>query len=138
MRFKRAKRDLPDLATPQEIERLVTIFYARVRQDDLLAPVFVEQADIDWVLHEPKLAAFWCQLELGIAGFQGSPSQKHSALSSVQPFRAEQFARWVELFHQTIDRGWTGPHASSIKARATQIAKVQSQVVQGAEPWDSQ
>jgi len=114
---------------------LVETFYERVREDDLLGPVFLDQAVVDWGEHLPKLTAFWCQLELGIPGFHGLPTQKHSALSSVRPFRAEQFGRWVALFHDTVDGGWAGPRAESIKSRAEQIAKLQSRIVQGAEPW---
>ncbi|MEM7307932.1 MAG: group III truncated hemoglobin [Planctomycetota bacterium] len=127
----------PDLGSPDEIRSLVETFYGRVRRDALLAPVFVEQAQVDWEEHIPKLTAFWCKLELGIPGFHGAPTQKHSALSSVVPFRAEQFERWVALFHDTVDREWRGPHADSIKARATQIASVQSRVVSGAQAWGS-
>lgn len=124
-----------DLSTREEIGTLVRTFYARVAEDDLLGPVFVDQAQIDWDEHMPRLIGFWCQLELGLPGSVVRPTQKHSALSSVEPFRAEQFARWVALFHTTIDGGWSGPHAESMKARAVMIARAQSTVVIGAEPW---
>lgn len=126
---------VPDLSTPEELSQLVETFYAHVAKDDLLAPVFVDQAQVDWDEHLPRITAFWCQLELGIAGYAFQPTQKHTALAAVMPFRAEQFQRWVDLFHATIDAGWQGPHAESIKARAVAIAKAQSMVVKGADPW---
>lgn len=126
---------MPDLATPQEIARLVRTFYDRVAADDLLAPVFVDQAKVDWEEHLPRLIGFWCQLELGISGYNFQPTQKHTALSNAIPFRSEQFQRWVDLFHGTVDAGWEGPHAESIKARATAIARAQSMVVPSAETW---
>lgn len=126
---------MPDLDCPEQIAELMEVFYARVRNDDLLSPVFLIQASVDWGEHLPKLAAFWCQMELGIPGFHGLPTQKHSALSREEPFRAEQFERWVTLFHDTIDEDWQGPHADSIKARAVQIARMQSRAVERAEPW---
>jgi hemoglobin len=124
-----------DLDTPDEIARLVKTFYHRVAVDDLLAPVFVDQAQVNWEEHLPRLIAFWCQLELGIAGYAFQPTQKHTALSNAIPFRAEQFQRWVDLFHHTVDNGWHGPHAESIKDRAVHIARAQSMVVPSAEPW---
>ncbi len=78
----------------------------------------------------------WCAVELGIPGFSGAPTRKHAALSSVTPFRAEQFSRWVGLLHDTIDRFWSGPHAESIKNRAVMIARAQSRIVPNAERWD--
>jgi hemoglobin len=125
-----------DLGNPDEIADLVKTFYARVAEDDLLAPVFVGQAAVEWDHHLPKIIAFWCKVELGLPGYYGAPTPKHAALSAVTPFRAEQFARWVGLFHDTVDRGWEGPHAESIKARAVMIAKAQSRIVPNAEPWD--
>ncbi len=127
---------IPDLDTPAEIADLVRRFYLRVGKDDLLSPVFVDHAGVDWDAHRQTLTAFWCKVELGLPGFEGAPTQKHSALSATRPFRAEQFARWVWLFHDTIDNRWRGPHAESIKARAVMIAKAQSRMVTNAEPWN--
>ncbi|MEM7167536.1 MAG: group III truncated hemoglobin [Planctomycetota bacterium] len=126
---------LPDLGSLQEIARLVATFYARVAVDDLLAPVFVEQAAVNWDEHLPKITAFWCKLELGIPGFRGAPTQAHAKHAAVEPFRAEQFERWIQLFHDTVDAGWAGNHADSIKERAVMIATVQSRLVPNAEEW---
>lgn len=128
-------RSFADLACPEEIADLVRIFYARVAEDDLLGPVFVRQAAVDWDEHQRTLTAFWCKLELSLPGYYGSPTEKHAALSTVRPFRAVQFERWLALFHDTVDSGWEGPHAESIKAEATRIASMQSRVVPNAEPF---
>ncbi len=127
----------PDLDTPDNIAVLVKNFYAHVVQDTLLGPVFTEQANIDWNEHHEKLTAFWCAILLGIPGFKGRPTQKHEALSAVKPFRTEQFARWVELFHNTVDDGWKGPYAEMIKVHATRIARAQSRLIPSAEAWDN-
>ena len=124
-----------DLENPDEIAQLVRAFYARVREDNLLGPVFNTQAKIDWDEHENKLTAFWCKLELNISGFQGAPTKKHAALSEKQPFTRAHFSRWVALFHSTVDAQWRGPHAQSIKERAVKIAEVQSKIVPRAEQW---
>ena len=125
-----------DLDSVEELGELVLRFYARVRVDDLLGPVFVDQARVDWDEHHAKLTAFWAQLELGIPGFHGRPTAKHGALSQDIPFRREQFARCEELFHGTVDSHWSGRHATSIKERAVDIARAQSRIVTAAEPYD--
>lgn len=119
----------PDLDSREQIERLVRRFYAQVREDEILAPVFVEQAQVDWNEVIPKITAFWCQLELGVIGFRGNPTRKHEELHAEQPFRSEQFERWVALFHATVDSAWAGPHADSIKARAVMIGQAQSRML---------
>ncbi len=110
-------------------------FYGRVAEDSLLGPVFVGQAEVDWHEHIPRLTAFWCQIELGIPGFNGAPTAKHSALSRVRPFEARQFERWIQLFTDTIRGGWSGSRVESMIDRAVQIAQVQSRAVERAEPW---
>ncbi len=40
------------------LERLIPLFYARVREDDELGPVF-NDAIADWPEHLYKLVAFW-------------------------------------------------------------------------------
>lgn len=119
----------PDLDARPEIERLVRRFYARVAEDDLLAPVFLEQAKVNWEEAIPTLTSFWCQIELGEPGFVGNPTGKHIDLHREVPFREEQFERWVALFHATVDEHWAGPHAKSIKQRALTIAVAQSRML---------
>ncbi|MAZ90344.1 MAG: sec-independent protein translocase TatC [Maricaulis sp.] len=110
---------------------LVRIFYDRVSTDDLLGPVFA-RAVPDWTKHRQVLTAFWCQIELGIRGFRGSPVKQHAALASVEPLTSDQFGRWVWLFCDTVDSAWRGPHAESIKLKATALAHAQARAVPNA------
>jgi hemoglobin len=41
------------------IDALIAEFYARVRRDDLLGPVFADIIGDDWDAHLEKIAAFW-------------------------------------------------------------------------------
>src|SRR3546814_11220977 len=47
----------------QELERLVALFYARVRADEELGPIFNDAID-DWAEHLDKLGAFWSSVVL--------------------------------------------------------------------------
>jgi len=123
-----------DLDQQRELKILIPRFYARVAKDDLLAPIFVDLAQVDWDEHLPKLIAFWSQMVLGIPGFHGSPAGKHVHFSKLLPFTKAHFDRWIGLFHDTIDRGWKGPKAEEIKERAVLIAGYQAQLV-GAGQW---
>ena len=124
-----------DLDTPERIAELVPRFYKRVEHDEHLRPIFVDVAQVDWEAHMPKLIAFWCQMVLGIPGFHGNPAGKHVQFSKLHAFEKHHFDRWIGLFHDTIDRSWRGPKAEEIKARSTQIARYQAQLV-GAGEWN--
>lgn len=53
------------LFTEDDINTLVRAFYARVRDDDLLAPVFATRIQGDeWSAHEDHIASFWASIFL--------------------------------------------------------------------------
>ena len=78
------------------IERLVRAFYAKVRADAVLAPVF-EARIRDWEPHLERMCAFWSSVALMSGRYHGSPMAKHLPL----PVDAGHFDRWLELFEQT-------------------------------------
>lgn len=78
------------------ISVLVTAFYAQVRNDPLIGPIFEEKVD-DWNHHLEKLCAFWSSVVLMTGRYHGQPMQAHLSL----PIRAEHFERWLEIFEAT-------------------------------------
>jgi hemoglobin len=78
------------------IERLVRGFYARVRSDPILGPMFAERIS-DWEPHLQQMFAFWSSLTLLSGRYHGQPMAKHLPL----PVDAEHFDRWLALFEQT-------------------------------------
>lgn len=87
----------PDLCTEQEIETLVHAFYAKVRRDEVLGPIFNHHVD-DWDHHLAKLVDFWSSVLRGTQRFSGTPMSKHAALPDLS---AELFRRWLMLFQET-------------------------------------
>lgn len=87
----------PALCSEAEIERLVDAFYARVRADARLGPVFAEAVH-DWPAHLATLVDFWSAMLRGTRRFSGAPVQRHNALPGLD---AAMFERWLALFRQT-------------------------------------
>jgi hemoglobin len=82
--------------TEAVIERLVRGFYAKVRADAVLAPVF-EARIADWEPHLQQMCAFWSSVALMSGRYHGSPMVKHLPL----PVDADHFDRWLALFETT-------------------------------------
>jgi hemoglobin len=82
--------------TEAMIERLVRGFYAKVRRDTALAPVF-EARITDWEPHLQRMCAFWSSVALMSGRYHGTPMAKHTPL----PVDADHFDRWLELFEAT-------------------------------------
>lgn len=76
---------------------MVHAFYARVRQDQMLGPIFAAHID-DWNQHLAKLVDFWSAVLRRTARFSGTPMPKHAALPGLN---AEMFRRWLGLFRET-------------------------------------
>lgn len=88
-----------DLCTEAEITTLVHAFYAKVRRDPMLGPIFDRHVD-DWDHHLVKLVDFWSSALRGTRRFSGAPMPKHAALPGLTP---ELFQRWLALFRETTD-----------------------------------
>lgn len=117
---------MPDLDTRTAIHDLVVDFYREVAFDDLLGPVFGEVAEVDWAVHIPRLIDYWCRVLLGDPGYDGRLLAAHAHVHEQQAFEPELFDRWLQLFGDSVDRGWTGPFAIRAKAHAVHMAGVLS------------
>lgn len=92
-----APRPGPELCSEAEVEQLVRRFYARVRADALLGPIFESHVH-DWEPHITQLVDFWSAMLRGTRRFAGAPMPKHLALPGLEwPL----FERWLGLFRQT-------------------------------------
>ncbi len=85
------------LCTDDVISRMVHDFYAQVRRDDMLEPIFNAHID-DWDHHLGLLVDFWSSILLRTGRFKGPPMPKHIALPGLT---AELFQRWLALFQET-------------------------------------
>ena len=86
--------------TRDQIQRVVTRFYAQVRRDPVLGPVFGAHIAPDgWPAHEEKIARFWANAILRERCYDGNPMQVHEAASDVH---AEHFPVWLGLFDTVL------------------------------------
>lgn len=120
-----------DLDSPTEIGEMVRRFYQDVAQDDLLGPLFNDVARVDWSEHLPKLTAFWCRALLGIDGYTGNPFRSHSMVNREAPLTEAHFQRWLDLFHDAVELGWTGPNAQRALTLAHDVARVHGEQLIG-------
>lgn len=78
---------------------IVCNFYARVRNDQRLGPIFARHSAGDWEPHLEKMTDFWCSVILKTGDVQGRPVPAHLKLKDV---REPDFAIWLGLFRQTV------------------------------------
>jgi hemoglobin len=100
------------------IERVVRAFYAKVREDPLLAPVFAARIE-DWEPHLARMFAFWSSVMVTPGRYRGNPMAKHAPL----PVDAAHFDRWLALFADTAAELCTAPVAARFVERSRRIAQ---------------
>ena len=79
-------------------------FYNKVREDDLIGPIFIEKigtTDEDWAPHIDRVVNFWRSVLLGEKTYDGGFMMKHMSLPGLE---MKHFRRWVELFIPTVEQ----------------------------------
>ncbi|EQB14700.1 hypothetical protein L288_00680 [Sphingobium quisquiliarum P25] len=99
---------------------LVDAFYARVRGDAALGPIF-NDAIHDWPDHLKKLTAFWSSVMLASGRYKGQPVAAH--MKHKARITPELFDRWLLLWKETTDDLMTPKAAAALQAKAAQIAE---------------
>lgn len=102
------------------IERIVRGFYAKIRTDDELGPIFESVVQGNWEPHLLKMMDFWASVMLKTHRYNGRPMPKHMALSQVRP---AHFDRWLELFRENAQEVCTDEIAKRFIERAELIAE---------------
>lgn len=104
----------------KQLKALVDLFYARVRADPELGPVF-NDAIADWPEHLEKLAAFWSSVMLTSGRYKGNPMIAH--LKHVRRITPALFDRWLALWARTADEVMSPAAAAALQAKAHRISE---------------
>jgi len=107
--------------TEAMIHALVHGFYAKIRTDPALGPIFNGAiAEDQWSGHLAKMCDFWSSVMLMTGRFKGAPMPAHIRIAEIRP---THFARWLHLFRQTAQELCPPEAAAAFIARAEMIAQ---------------
>ena len=112
-----------DIKNREDIKLLVVSFYAKIRKDAVLGPIF-NQIVTDWEPHLELLTDFWeTQLFLKRKYF-GNPVTAHQEVDDKMQhtITPEHFGLWMNLWFATIDELFEGETAYIAKNRAQKMS----------------
>lgn len=109
-----------DIENIEDIKLMVDTFYAHVREDELLGPIFNERIQNNWPTHLEKMYRFWQTVLLHVQAYTGSPFLPHVNL----PIDKIHFDRWLNLFEKTITENFEGAVANDAIQRASNMAQM--------------
>lgn len=109
-----------DHISEDDLERVIPAFYARVREDALIGPVFNAAID-DWPHHLDKLVAFWSSVMRTTGRYKGSPMAAHQQhRAAITP---AMFTRWLGLWGEVTGDLLSPQGAAAMQAKAATIAE---------------
>jgi hemoglobin len=111
---------LPDVLDEQMVHDVVHGFYAHIRRDELLAPIFNSRiSPEEWPRHLAKMCDFWSSVLLRTSRYDGRPLPPHLAIPGLGE---EHFRRWLTLFRATVHRVCPPEVADLFMDRSLRIA----------------
>jgi hemoglobin len=106
--------------THAQLRTLIDAFYARVRADERLGPIFAAHVK-DWDEHSERLTDFWSSLMLTSGRYKGNPFAMH------QPFAGDLdvalFERWLDLWATTTAEQFPADVAAEFQRKARRVAE---------------
>ena len=109
--------------TDEMIHQVVHGFYAKIRTDPALGPIFTRVIAADaWPAHLQKMCDFWSSVMLMSGRFHGAPMPAHLRIEGLEGegLNARHFARWLHLFGETVAE-LCPPQAAELFVRKAQM-----------------
>jgi hemoglobin len=85
--------------TEDSIAEVVDTFYGRIREDQLLGPIFADAIGTNWGPHLDKMKTFWSSVLLASRVYKGNPMIAHLQLPRLT---RHHFERWLQLWRETV------------------------------------
>ena len=106
--------------TEESLRHLVDAFYAKVRRDPMIGPVF-NAAIADWPEHLDKLQCFWSSVMLTSGRYKGRPLPAH--IKHADAISPASFERWLAIWRETTGEMLDPESAAALQEKAGRIAE---------------
>lgn len=108
-----------DELTEETLGVFLDAFYAMIRRDPTLGPIFAQRIDdAEWPTHLATIRDFWSSVLFKTGRYKGNPFAKHLGLVGIE---TGHFERWLELFDETAEEMFVEPIAHQLSERAHRI-----------------
>lgn len=100
-----------DIQSKEDIDLLISLFYGKVFEDELLSPFF---KNMNFESHKPQMVHFWSFALIDEPGYKTNVTEKHLSM----PLEEEHFERWISYFKETVSENFSGEIADKAIQRA--------------------
>ena len=114
-----------EISLREHIKSIITSFYNKMLEDELMFPFFEEFVKEDTLEHHLNIITdFWEDILLETNNYHQNVLKKHLDKNSFIKFNKQHFSLWLHYFTEAIDTSFYGLKAEIMKNRATSIATV--------------
>lgn len=108
-----------EIETREDVYTLVRTFYGKIRQNNVLGPIFNKHIE-HWEEHFERLTDFWESNLFFVKKYQGNPLLKHQEVDASEAYTISEyhFGVWLNIWFQTIEELFHGEKANIAKNRA--------------------
>ena len=109
-----------EILTEASIAALLECFYAKIRRDPVLAPIYSEVLGEHWDAHIARMQEFWCSALRVKPGYRRDMLAMHQMIDTLKP---SLFPRWLARFREAVGECFAEVPAGVINDRALKIAR---------------
>lgn len=117
---------MKEIEKREDVYKLVSSFYAKIRVDEILGPIFNKMLTTDeiWAEHLEKLTDFWETNLFHIVKFKGNPMEAHQRADKANHYSMSQdhFHHWLMMWNGTVNSLFEGEKAELAKEKARRMA----------------
>jgi hemoglobin len=106
--------------TEDSIAEVVDTFYGRIRDDQLLGPIFAGAIGTEWGPHLDKMKTFWSSVLFASRAYKGNPMIAHLQLPRLTQ---HHFECWLQLWRETVAALCSDELASLLVRKAQMIGE---------------
>jgi hemoglobin len=111
-----------DLKSRADIEMVLSAFYTKVLQDEVIGHFFTRVVKLDLQKHLPLITDFWEAVLFNTQGYRKNVMEVHQHIHQLEKIEKKHLDHWVRLFTQTVEAQFAGEKATLLKQRAISIA----------------
>lgn len=115
----------PDIESREDLEKIISEFYEKLIQDEMMFPFFEEIVEGNHLKHHLSIIVdFWQDILFQTYQYKNNPMQKHLDFRQKVKFEKKHFVRWLQYLAEVVDEHFEGIKSLEMKTRATSIATV--------------
>jgi hemoglobin len=118
-----------DIESKEDIQKLIDLFYQKVRSDKELSIFFEVMEPENWKRHITLMCGFWENILFYAGTYSGNPMYLHKHIHHLRILERVHFHKWVQLYAETCHELYSGKNTEMAIHKAEKIASIMENTI---------